>query len=141
MFCSQLQYSYLLEVSVLDHHLQHHPGSQAEAVLKQQTLCHILKFPHTVRIPGEQLLLGIRHGSLELFFVSANQMRSFLVFRTSHKGVSMTIALRMGLYKHRQTRYHLRRRIDMNYIHIHMSKIVYYTAGICAIMQTTDTVI
>lgn len=29
----------------------------------------------------------------------------------------------------------------MNYIHIHMSKIVYYTAGICAIMQITDTVI
>ena len=44
----------------------------------------------------------------------------------------------MGLYKHRQTRYHL---MDMKLIHIHISKIVYYTAGICAIMQTTDTVI
>ena len=52
MFCSQLHYSYLLEVSVLYHHLQHHPGSQAEAVLKQQALCHILKFPHTVSISG-----------------------------------------------------------------------------------------
>ena len=72
MFCSQLQYSYLLEVSVLDHHLQHHPGSQAEAVLEQQTFCHILKFPHTVCIPGEQLLLCIRHGSLELFFILAD---------------------------------------------------------------------
>ena len=72
MFCSQLQYSYLLEVSVLDHHLQHHPSSQAEAVLEQQTFCHILKFPHTVCIPGEQRLLCIRHGGLELFFSSAD---------------------------------------------------------------------
>ena len=31
--------------------------------------------------------------------------------------------------------------MDMKLIHIPMSKIVYYTAGICAIMQTTDTVI
>ena len=50
----------------------------------------------------------------------------------------MTIPLRIGLYKHRQTRYHL---MDMKLIHIHMSKIVYYMAGICAIMHTTDTVI
>ena len=138
MFCSQLQYSYLLEVSVLDHHLQHHPGPQSEAVLEQQTLCHILKFPHTVSISGEQFFLCIRHGGLELFFVSANQMRSFLVFRTSHKGASMPITLRMDLYKHRQIRYHL---MDMKLIHIHISKIVYYMTGICAIMQTTDTVI
>ena len=120
------------------HYFEHHPSSQAEAVLEQQTFCHILKFPHTVSISGEQFFLCIRHGGLELFFVSANQMRSFLVFRTSHKGASMTIPLRMGLYKHRQTRYHL---MDMKLIHIHMSKIVYYTAGICAIMHTTDTVI
>lgn len=47
----------------------------------------------------------------------------------------------MGLYKHRQTRYHLMHRMDMKLIHTHMSKIVYYMIGICAIMQTTDTVI
>lgn len=44
----------------------------------------------------------------------------------------------MGLYKHRQTRYHL---MDMKLIHTHMYKIVYYMTGICAIMQATDTVI
>ena len=52
------------------------------------------------------------------------------LFRASHKV--------MGLYKHRQTRYHL---MDMKLIHIHISKIVYYMTDICAIMHTTDTVI
>lgn len=51
--------------------LQHHLSSQAEAVLKQQTLCRCLELPDRIHILGIQRLLCICHGSQEAFFISA----------------------------------------------------------------------
>ena len=62
------------------HDFQHDSGTQFETIPEQQALFHALQFPDTVRILGEQLLLGIRHGVLELFLVSADQLKQLLVF-------------------------------------------------------------
>ena len=51
-----------------------------KTILEQQALCHGLIFTNSVRIPREQLLLLICHGSLKLFFISSNQAKYFLVF-------------------------------------------------------------
>ena len=61
-----------LYVQLFFHDLQHHPCSQLEAILEQEALRHGLELPDTVRIPGEQFLLLIRHGGFELFFIPAN---------------------------------------------------------------------
>ena len=40
--------------------LQHHSGSQTEAVLEQQAFCHVLKFTDTVQVLCEQFSLRVR---------------------------------------------------------------------------------
>ena len=59
------------------HDFQHHSGTQLKAVLEDQAVCNCLMLSHTISIFLKQLLLLIRHGGSELFFISANQPQQF----------------------------------------------------------------
>ena len=69
-------------VQLFLHDLQHHSGSQFEAVLEDQAIRYCLKLPDAIRVLLKQLLLLIRHGCPELFFISADQFLQFLMLRT-----------------------------------------------------------
>ena len=70
--------SYGLAIGAVDslffHDLQHHPGTQLEAVLENQAVCNDLIFPHTIGVFLKQLFLLVRHGGFEFFFVPADQL-------------------------------------------------------------------
>ena len=71
-------------VQLFFHDFNHHSGSQFEAIPEDQTVGYRLILSHTIRVLLKQLLLLIRHGGTELFFVSADQLLQFLVLLTGN---------------------------------------------------------
>lgn len=63
-----------LYIRLFFHDFQHHSGSQLEAILEDQAVGYRLELPDAIRILLKQLLLLIRHGGLEFFFVPADQL-------------------------------------------------------------------
>lgn len=69
---------------LLFHDLNHHPGTQLKAALKQKAL----GLSHGICIPGEQVLLFIRHGDQEFFFIPDNQVQDFSMAHTPYPDLS-----------------------------------------------------
>ena len=54
-------------------------NSTLVTILENQAICCHLVLTDGICVTGEQFFLLVRHGSLELFFVPANQLQQFLV--------------------------------------------------------------
>ena len=57
------------------HNLNHHSGSQFEAILKDQTVSYCLELTDAIRVFLKQLVLLVCHGSPEFFFVPTDQLQ------------------------------------------------------------------
>lgn len=87
MILSVKQHPVLFYV-LLFHDLNHHPGTQLKAALKQKALGHGLMLSHGICIPEEQVLLFIRHGDQKFSFIPDNQVQDFSMADTPYPDLS-----------------------------------------------------